>query len=316
MDSIKFIETVRERDIDLLIMEEVFCSELFRNSLLEKFNLKADCYTFWGCWHSIMDNELGETDILVGFKDSSNNRTVIMIENKIDVSFQHMQAERYLKRGQKGVENGLWDNFHICLTAPQLYINGVDKKQFKQFKHFISYEEILEIIKQSNLSENRNSFKINMLETAIDKKKRGYSFLIDEVVTNFWQNYYKVIELNYPSLKSKKPSVKPSKSDWYHFRNPILERPFSIIHKWKFGCVDLQIEGFAIKLDDIEKALVLPKDTELIKTGKSLSIRKKCLPINKFESFESQYENILLSLSKVQELLDIYNKYKNDILKI
>lgn len=311
MDNINAIETIRERDIDLLIMEEVFSSELFRNNLLNKFYLKAKNYTFWGCWHSIMDNELGETDVLVGFKDSNDKRIVIMLENKIDVSFQPMQPERYLKRGKKGISDGLWDEFYLCLTAPQAYINNVNKKEFK---YFLPYEEILELIKQNDLEENRTSFKLYMLETAIDKKKRGYSFSIDEDVTKFWQDYYKIIESNYPNLKSRTPSAKPNKADWYHFRSPILNSPFSIIHKWQVGYVDLQIAGIVEKLDILENTLALPEDAELVKTGKSLSIRKVCPELNRFKPLEEQYQKVIDGLNKVEELVKFYENNKETIL--
>ncbi|MCV6599594.1 MAG: hypothetical protein OIF36_03850 [Alphaproteobacteria bacterium] len=313
MENVNFIETVRERDMDLLIMEEIFSSEEFRTFLLSKFDLSSDNVNFWGCWHSVMDNELGETDVLVGFKTLESKRIVIMLENKIDVSFQPMQPERYVFRGEKGIKDGLWDEFHLCITAPDLYIQNVDRTKFPIS---LSYEEIIDTLKGYSANDDRISFKINMLETAIDKKKRGYSFITNTTVSEFWQRYYDLIEEEYPKLANKRPANKPTQSDWYYFRKPIMELPFAIVHKWEFGFIDLQIRGYADKFKAVEEIVTLPNDAMLVKTGKSLNIRKRCSSINKLESFDEQKDLVKEALDKVEELVLIYKEYRDCILAV
>jgi hypothetical protein len=59
--------SVRERDIDHLVLEEVSVSPQFREWLLQKFERDPDeTGKFIGAWHSVSDTKWGESDIEFG----------------------------------------------------------------------------------------------------------------------------------------------------------------------------------------------------------------------------------------------------------
>ena len=95
-ENILPVEAIRERDVDLILLEEfatdnTFC-EWFINELgLPKFTENSRV------WRSITGYGLGETDILFSYK-SESKRIYVLIENKLDASFQSKQFERYIQR--------------------------------------------------------------------------------------------------------------------------------------------------------------------------------------------------------------------------
>ena len=124
MQQLQFIECVAERDIDLLLLEELHVSAAFRSWLLaEVFEPDVRCNKFLGAWHSVSDPALGESDLIILLEDAGGSRTALLIENKIDAPPQPEQAARYRLRGQLGVEDGSWAKFRTCMTAPQAYLN-------------------------------------------------------------------------------------------------------------------------------------------------------------------------------------------------
>ena len=92
------IDGVTEREIDLLLLMALHCSPGFRAFLVSKTAGPGD-FEFLGAWRGVYDN-LGECDLLVLIRDASGQRVAIMVEDKIDASFQPGQASRYRQRGE------------------------------------------------------------------------------------------------------------------------------------------------------------------------------------------------------------------------
>ena len=122
MKQINKLETVTERDIDLILLEEMNVSETFCQWLAEKASIPERSFESHGAWHSITDASLGESDLIM-IIESSDKSYALMIENKIDAQAMPNQGERYYKRGKLGIEEGKWDWFTTCIIAPKLYLN-------------------------------------------------------------------------------------------------------------------------------------------------------------------------------------------------
>jgi hypothetical protein len=104
MRETSFLEAVTERDIDLLVLEELHVSPRFRSWFIA--SVVADCperVTFLDAWHSLSDTTIGESDLVLSFRDSAQKAWTILIENKIDAPPQPDQAARYAERGRVGV---------------------------------------------------------------------------------------------------------------------------------------------------------------------------------------------------------------------
>jgi hypothetical protein len=141
MQDVNFIEAVAERDIDLLLLEELRCAPEFREWFSSHaLGQDADQLRFLGAWHSVTDAALGESDLLLLVQDPAGQRIAILIENKIDAIAQPEQATRYLQRGEKGRGKDHWDDFTTCIVAPERYLASVTDAAL--YKVQISYEEI------------------------------------------------------------------------------------------------------------------------------------------------------------------------------
>jgi hypothetical protein len=111
--------SVREADIDLLMIDLIVSSDAFRCWFSETAGYSATTATTFNCARNFVD-AYGEADILLVQHDRMG-RHALLIENKIDAVIQPRQAERYQDRGMAGVENGLWSSYSTVLVAPEVY---------------------------------------------------------------------------------------------------------------------------------------------------------------------------------------------------
>jgi hypothetical protein len=77
------VESVRERDIDIILLEELTANENFVKWIIDKLKL-PNYKKFYGAWKSISDFGLGETDILFSYSTANNLIVYVLIENKLD----------------------------------------------------------------------------------------------------------------------------------------------------------------------------------------------------------------------------------------
>src|SRR5438034_9467428 len=78
--------TVLERDVDLLLLEELCASPEFRTWLADEVGLETSGQ-FTNAFHSMRDDENRETDLLVLFDHAG-----LLVENKISAEFQPDQV--------------------------------------------------------------------------------------------------------------------------------------------------------------------------------------------------------------------------------
>ncbi len=105
MDNTIFLTHVQERDIDLLLIEELWSNTDFQIWFLSKSiifsQLESKGAILKNVSHSVsgLGKCKGETDILIDFQLYDGIRLRIMIENKINADFMPQQLERYKERG-------------------------------------------------------------------------------------------------------------------------------------------------------------------------------------------------------------------------
>lgn len=285
------VEAIQERDVDIILLEELstdisFCQWLVRElSLPELTNLN-------GAWRSITDFGLGETDILFSY-NSCEKRIFVLIENKLDAYFQNNQFERYQKRAAEYLKKCECEEAHSVLVAPKLYVeNQTD------FENYISYEAIAKRLEFAG--SKRNIFKSELLKIAIEKQRRGYQPVNSEPVQGFWQLYWQYREANHQSLKMKKPGIIPHFSDWPKLYDDRL-KGIIFYHKLGQGNVDAT---FTSLNEEIEFNLrgYLPDGAELVKHNKSISVRIFSGKIDRTKEFESQIDLVKNGLDNIEKL--------------
>ncbi|NEQ54018.1 MAG: PD-(D/E)XK nuclease family protein [Leptolyngbya sp. SIO3F4] len=297
MNDINKIEAVTERDMDLLVLEELNVCNDFASWFYSKSTHINEAPKIKGAWHSIADSMLGESGLIAIYE----NDTAILIENKIDAVAQPEQGIRYKHRGAKGITDGRWKDFTTCMIAPALYLQ--EEQDVSVYGSTISYEEISKwFIERNNL---RSTYKSYLINEGVQQNRRGYTIIPNELVTDFWSKYWSHAAHKYPELEMKKPGLKPANSDWPAFRPSSLDKRFSIVHKLQRGDVDLQIAGAFDQVDKLTALLSKNYDVEVVQAGKSAAIRLKVHSIDRFKSFESQYDKVTRGLNSARELLSI-----------
>ncbi|HEV7436508.1 MAG TPA: hypothetical protein VGO22_16815 [Pseudorhizobium sp.] len=133
--------SVQERDVDLLILEQLHVSPAFVARLAERDGVRGPI--FYAARHSVYRGN-GETDVLV-FLDGSKGRIAVMIENKIGAMMQPQQCERYHLRGQVLVEAAEAVAYTTVLCAPRAYLATVPATEL--WNHRLAHEDIAEWMK-------------------------------------------------------------------------------------------------------------------------------------------------------------------------
>lgn len=297
------LESVQERDIDVLVLEEIHTDAAFRSWLLGKLEIEAEPQEgFIGAWHSVIDGQWGESDLVVGVQADQGGLVLVMIENKIGAPFQEEQDVRYHRRGEHAVDEGPWDEYKTCLCAPEAYVQRCFDET--EFDASITYEELLSWFQDLEGSP-RAEFKAMMLESAISQERRGYTPNPDERVTRFWHAYWEVAKKRFPQVDLDRPGPKPAGSDWINFNVPRNPANLRLRHKLEEGYVDLEIPGMA---DDVERfsesiGPSLPPDADLVKATKSLAVRINVAPLDRFEPVENQLKGVQEGLQAVKRHL-------------
>jgi PD-(D/E)XK nuclease superfamily len=132
----RYLASVVERDIDLLLMEEFHVSDDFVAWFCSKLGLHG--ITPAGAWHSLSDTD-GESGLLLRVLQGER-RIGVLIENKVGAPEQDLQAERYHLRGIKSREQGKLDDYVTVMCAPQRYLDALSPTS--AYQHRVSYELI------------------------------------------------------------------------------------------------------------------------------------------------------------------------------
>lgn len=163
-----------ERDMDLLVLEEMLSSDPFKKWLVGKlYNGTRQIRRTIGAWHTAALEPLGSVDILFVFEETTAGRKcAILIENKIDQPKQNLQAQRYFEFGEKGVEDGLWDEYLTCLFSPQAYFSSLEPSEY--FSSYLSYEEIENWFSRAaaeshSATPERSAYKKTLIRQAIEQ---------------------------------------------------------------------------------------------------------------------------------------------------
>lgn len=272
------IEKVLERDIDLLMINKLLVDKNILDLFLKKIG-KPD-YKIASIQHSLTDQEDGESDITV-ILEKGNSRIGLLIEDKIDAIAMPNQRNRYNIRGNKGIENQQYSEYFVFMIAPADYLK--ENAEAKLYENQIAYEELKEAL-------SNDIFASTLIEKALEEKKNGYVAIENEMVTEFWKKYYEFIRNNYPKIKIHEINgPRGSRAAWPEM---ITDRQqVVIIHKSDRGYMDLTFNKMANHVSVFNKYTEnkIPKGYNIVKTGKSLSIRLEVPVID----FKSDFDNYI-----------------------
>ena len=165
LTDIQPLEAVAERDIDLLLIEELNVDSSFRSWFYGLVWGTIDQYlTFLGAWHSLTHPQYGESDIVVLVEGAEDRKLAILIEDKIDAEPQPNQAGRYRSRGDAGIKQEWWHQYRTCIVAPQAYLDSNSEAELYDVR--LSYESIKQWFVEKP-TDPRAKYKAQLIEEAI-----------------------------------------------------------------------------------------------------------------------------------------------------
>ena len=259
----RYLSSVAERDIDLLLMEEFHVSDEFVAWFAEQVGEASA--TPDGAWHSLSNTD-GETDLLLRVR-CGHERIGILIENKVAAPEQDAQAERYHLRGIRSREEGKFDRYVTVMCAPSRYLSGLSETSVYQFR--VAYEAIADWF--SRYSDKRSQWRGEIMREAIEQGRRGYTMAVNEANSRFHHDYWAHLARKHPKLIMAKPGNKGSKSSWIIMKGPSFPKGVQLHHKIDQRTVELGFERtsvdniFAVQAD-------WPDEIRIMQKGKTASL--------------------------------------------
>jgi hypothetical protein len=279
----RYLLTVEERDIDLLLMEEFHVSPAFVSWFTAQIGIGEAIFA--GAWHSVSDTD-GETDLLLRVV-SADTRTAILIENKVAAPEQSRQDERYHIRGARSRDAGLFDVYVTCMCAPSAYLAGLSPNSL--YQHRMPYEAIRDWYSQ--FDDPRSGWRQRIMSEAIEQGRRGYVMIVNSNKSAFHRNYWEYLQRKHPKLMMREPKDKGSKSDWIILKTYDMPKGVSIDHKNDQGCVDLTFNR--TRLDDLLAVRSeWPDDIIPLQRGGSTVLRKRVPKLDMERAVSEQIDEL------------------------
>jgi len=307
--SIEFtVAGVCERDIDLLLLEEFVASPDF----VEWF-ARAAGLDWPGELRLVragrgVTQSMGESDLELVVAAAADFRAVLLVENKIDASFQPDQAARYHQRARDYVDRGAARACRTVLVAPHRYLGG--QPADKGFDAWLSYEQIGRWLEDVDLHGRRRRFRRYLLAEAVTKATHGYQPEADAAVTAFWHDYWRLATVEAPGLGVPDPCGRPATSSFVYMHPGDLPPGVRLVHKLAHGRVDLQFAGLGRRLAELHRRYgpLLAEGLSIRRAGESAVIRRPVPPLNPGAPFAPQTAAARTGLHAASELLSWFRE--------
>lgn len=300
------IAGVCERDLDLLLMEELVASPEFRSWFariagLGELDHRMPSEVFRSVTHSS-----GESDLELYVTLGDGRRAGILIENKIDAGLQRRQSQRYRDRAAARIAEKRCSIGRTVIVAPMQYFGA--SEDVLGFDATTTYEAIDEWFTRSDTMGERTTYKRSLLAAAIEKSTLGYQRVADQAMTELWNYIWTIATAEAPQLNMSEPIGRPAKSSFVFFKPDQFPHSFGLVYKFRHGNVDFVLPGWGNRLSELRKNIgpLLPKKTKLEATSKAAVIRARVAPLEVAESPESQRSAVVEGLHMAVELLEWY----------
>jgi hypothetical protein len=290
----RYLASVTERDIDLLLMEEFHISADFVSWFCGEIGLYGVSPA--GAWHSLSDTD-GESDLLLRVL-KERRRIGVLIENKVAAPEQDLQAERYHLRGIRSREQGKLDEYVTVMCAPKRYLDALNPDS--AYQHRVSYEQIAVWFGQQQ--GRRAVWRHHIMLEAIDQGRRGYTMAVNAAITRFHLAYWEYLRRRHPRIQMAHPKARGSKSNWIILKGHGFPKGVNMHHK--FDQQVMEIGFLKRKIDDILAAKAdWPDDIAVVQKGGTASLAISVPAINMKLDLEAQASAVEKALEAAYRLM-------------
>lgn len=302
MSEVINISGLSERDIDLLLAEELFVSSALRAHLLTAASLPPEAPASFVRVRRGVTHSSGESDLELDVTLQDGRRGRLLIENKVDAALQHRQPERYTERAAAYTGAHACDVARTLIVAPERYFGDGDSG----FDAAVSYEELIVVLQEAGLEPSRLRYRVGILSSAIEKAQLGYQRQADSDMTSLWRQYGAIVAELAPELNMPQEEGRPTGSHFVYFRPDDFPRPLQLIHKFAYGHVDIQLPGWGASLGALRAHLgdILPPGAVIVRAEKSAAVRIPVERVIVSSSSEERDRTIRLGVATARMLND------------
>jgi len=299
------IPWVAERDIDLLLLEELSSSPVFLKWFLAQIGIHQQCTLISAACTVSTPN--GESDLEITVQCGGKVHK-ILIEDKIGAPLQPAQAERYGQRAEAYVGEGKCSAVQTVIVAPSSYFGEAADRL--GFDNTVSLESIREWFSQAKELGSRSQCKISILDSALEYGTKGWKLVPNREVTEFWHLYWELADFLAPELRTPAPRDRPATSSFIYFKPISLPKEVSLKHRVCDGSVDLQFNGMGSKIRELEKRFggLLENDMQIEPASKSAVIRISVPKIDMTAEFSTARGDVRKALGAAIRLLNWYKR--------
>lgn len=290
----RYLASVTERDIDLLLMEEFHASDDFVTWFCGTIDLTNVSPA--GAWHSVSDTD-GESDLLLRVLHAGR-RVGILIENKVAAPEQDRQAERYHLRGIRSREHGKIDDYRTVICAPLRYLEGLSPTS--AYHHKIAYEQIADWF--AGQAGRRAAWRHHIMLEAIEQGRRGYTMVVNATNTAFHLAYWEHLRKHHPKIQMARPKSCGSKSTWIILKGRDFPKNVNMHHKFDQQAMEI---GFAGR--SVDELLAVksdwPDDIVPVQKGGTASLAIRVPAIDMTLGVDAQLPAIEAALAAAYKLM-------------
>lgn len=307
MTTVKcYFNGVSEHDMDMLFLQLFSIDSGFASLFLNAVSINIDNFSIDSIELSKADSKLGESDITV-LMTVGTKKVALLIEDKIDAIAMPEQADRYIKRGDKGIKKGEYDIYFSFIVCPQKYYDN--NEEAHKYPYVITYETIREYLK--TIDSPAYCTYLQQLDQAIEKAKRPPKVEVDENANRFFRKYKDYQEENYPELNLT--TKRDANGYWAHYTTRF--GTVYLYHKIEAGYIDLTFNKASDHIDELTiVADWLRKHgfetVSAVKTGMAGALRVIVPKLNNQIPFEEndhdEIETCFRTISRLIEAVNVF----------
>ena len=297
------VERKYERDIDLLLAEELEVNAAFALWLKARTKFSGNEGTIAGVFVSRSDN-LGESDLVAVYRRPDGTCFAILIEDKVDAPIQPDQASRYRLRAERSIQRGEFDAFTVILCAPAFYIDN--STGAGSFDGTVSFEDIADCLAEDDSPRSR--YRAAFLRTAAVRRVNNWVREVDDATESFWRAAYEIAAKEFPILEMKPLKVTKG-SSWINFRPhfmPTMPRRIYVSVKGDRGFMDLTFSGTSCDIFHDLVAHLLESDMTVHQTAASTAIRLQTSGFTPEDGLENGVPKVRKAFESCSRLIRFY----------
>lgn len=305
---------IREQDLDLFFLEEVFANAAFRDWFLGRIAGWPEALTELVSAERSVHSANGETDLMFVFRDESNRKGCVLIENKVSAGFQPEQLQRYQARKSGLMASGAFAHAFVLLLAPLAYGAG----SAAEVDATISYEEVHDwLAMRDDATLGRTQYKLTVIEAAIKRHATGYVPQHDASASDFWLAYSREANSIASELDMAAPGPRTSAGGFLFF-GCALPGDLNLCHKLTRGVVDLQLPHLGSDVPRLREMLrpLLGPRMHVEAASSAAAVRIDVPRLETALSFDSQRSNAREGINAARTLYEWATRHGDRLLQI